>query len=147
MASMDLPEAGPRSGHPEEADTPGRGSNRRARGYSPDGEPPSPYARLRSARLKPPARVCSRRIRGKAGVFFPESSFPFVSVPRPISVDNPDRAALPSTERQSVHARLRRTLATLVVVDPLLVDDRPFPSSSRTVSTVVVVTRPSHSGH
>jgi len=37
----------------------------------------------------------------------------------------PDRAALPSTERQSVHARLRRTSPLWSVVDPLLVDDEP----------------------
>jgi len=112
---MDLPRSRSSFWAPGRADTPGRGSNRRARGYSPDGEPRPARMRGCVQLSTETARASVHAASGRAGVasFRRVHSRSYRSCARSPST-TPDRAALPSTERQSVHARLRRTLATLV---------------------------------
>jgi len=86
---MDLPRSRSSFWALGRADTPGRGSNRRAEGTRRRRTSPSPYARLRSAfRLKPPARLFTPHP-GEPASLLSGEFIPVRIGPRPISVDNP----------------------------------------------------------
>jgi len=142
---MDLPRSRSRSGHPEEltrlvADRIGEleGTRQTANLAQPVCEVAFSF------RLKPPARLFTPHP-GEPASLLPESSFPFVSVPRPISVDNP-RSCRAAVNGAPVRSRSSSSNPRHSGPWSIRCSSTTSPHPSQTVSTVLVVTRPSHSG-